>query len=127
MFKVWKFPKWLIGFFMLIFISNMAYATETTQQHLQAKPKGKILVVMTNHSAYPTRSDTTGLWLTELTHFYDIALAAGHDRIRAEEPLDETLADRRPAGAAADGLQAGCRRHPAARVDCPHRVVRVDG
>ncbi len=79
MFKVWKFPKWLIGFFMLIFISNMAYATETTQQHLKAKPKGKILVVMTNHSAYPTRSDTTGLWLTELTHFYDVALAAGYD------------------------------------------------
>lgn len=36
------------------------------------KPKmKKVLVVMTNHSKYPTRTDTTGLWLTELTHFYE--------------------------------------------------------
>ncbi|NNP75651.1 thiamine biosynthesis protein ThiJ [Acinetobacter sp. Ac_3412] len=79
MFKVWNFSKWLIGIFMLIFITNMTYATEAAQQRVQAKPKGKILVVMTNHSAYPTRSDTTGLWLTELTHFYDVAQAAGYD------------------------------------------------
>ncbi|WP_261792961.1 type 1 glutamine amidotransferase domain-containing protein [Pseudomonas chlororaphis] len=37
----------------------------------------KILVVMTNHSKYPTRTDATGLWLTELTDFYDVAKAAG--------------------------------------------------
>jgi len=41
MFKVWNFAKWLIGIFMLIFISNMTYATEAAQQHIQAKPKAK--------------------------------------------------------------------------------------
>lgn len=34
---------------------------------------------MTNHATYPTRTDKTGLWLTELTHFYDVAAAAGYD------------------------------------------------
>lgn len=41
--------------------------------------KGKILVVMTNHAKYPTREDTTGLWVTELTHFYDVARKAGYE------------------------------------------------
>lgn len=36
-----------------------------------------ILIVMTNHSDYPTRDDSTGLWLTELTHFTDVVEAAG--------------------------------------------------
>lgn len=40
--------------------------------------KGKILVVMTNHDKYPSRKDTTGLWVTELTHFYDVAHKAGY-------------------------------------------------
>lgn len=40
--------------------------------------KGKILVVMTNHDKYPSREDTTGLWVTELTHFYDVAHKAGY-------------------------------------------------
>ena len=31
---------------------------------------------MTNHSAYPSRSDKTGLWLTELTHFMMLHRAA---------------------------------------------------
>lgn len=38
----------------------------------------KVLVVMTNHAKYPSRRDTTGLWLTELTHFYDILQQAGY-------------------------------------------------
>ncbi len=47
-----------------------------------------------NHSAYPSRSDKTGLWLTELTHFYDVALAAGYEMdfvspLGGEVPLDE--------------------------------------
>ncbi|MBD0242635.1 type 1 glutamine amidotransferase domain-containing protein [Acinetobacter baumannii] len=55
---------------------------------------GKILVVMTNHSAYPSRSDKTGLWLTELTHFYDVASAAGYEMdfvspLGGQVPLDE--------------------------------------
>jgi putative intracellular protease/amidase len=32
----------------------------------------KILIVCTNHDAYPTKSGKTGLWLSELTHFYDV-------------------------------------------------------
>lgn len=39
---------------------------------------GNILVVMTNHVRYPTRTDSTGLWLTELTHFYQVAQQAGY-------------------------------------------------
>lgn len=43
----------------------------------QSTHKGKILVVMTNHSQYPSRSDHTGLWVTELTHFFEVADKAG--------------------------------------------------
>jgi putative intracellular protease/amidase len=34
----------------------------------------KILVVCTNHDIYPTKSGKTGLWLSELTHFYDVMI-----------------------------------------------------
>jgi putative intracellular protease/amidase len=50
-------------------------AGDTTTRPLHAR---KVLVVMTNHAAYPSRSDTTGLWLTELTHFYDVIQQAGY-------------------------------------------------
>jgi len=32
----------------------------------------KVLIVCTNHNSYPTKTSKTGLWLNELTHFYDI-------------------------------------------------------
>lgn len=32
----------------------------------------KVLIVCTNHNSYPTKSGKTGLWLSELTHFYDV-------------------------------------------------------
>ncbi|QRR01945.1 type 1 glutamine amidotransferase domain-containing protein [Dyadobacter sandarakinus] len=32
----------------------------------------KALIVCTNHDAYPTKAGKTGLWLSELTHFYDL-------------------------------------------------------
>jgi len=56
--------------------------------------KGRILVVMTNHERYPSRSDTTGLWLTELTHFTDTVEAAGYTTVftspkGGKVPLDE--------------------------------------
>lgn len=76
MFKSWTFQNWLIGFITLILASTFAYASEPTKH---SASNGKILVVMTNHSAYPDRKDTTGLWLTELTHFYDVASAAGYE------------------------------------------------
>jgi putative intracellular protease/amidase len=41
--------------------------------------RARILVVLTNHSAYPSRPDSTGLWLAELTHFLDVVDAAGYD------------------------------------------------
>lgn len=55
---------------------------------------GKILVVMTNHYEYPTRHDTTGLWLTELTHFTEIVEAEGYETVftspkGGKVPLDE--------------------------------------
>lgn len=43
----------------------------------QARQSDRVLVVMTNHSEYPSRSDSTGLWLTELTHFYELFSQAG--------------------------------------------------
>ncbi|TDE16907.1 type 1 glutamine amidotransferase domain-containing protein [Dyadobacter psychrotolerans] len=32
----------------------------------------RVLIVCTNHDSYPTKSGKTGLWLSELTHFYDL-------------------------------------------------------
>ncbi|WP_332763329.1 type 1 glutamine amidotransferase domain-containing protein [Pseudomonas koreensis] len=54
----------------------------------------QILVIMTNHASYPSRTDTTGLWLTELTHFTDVVEAAGYTTVFASPkggavPLDE--------------------------------------
>ena len=31
----------------------------------------KVLIVCTNHDRYPSKTGKTGLWLSELTHFYD--------------------------------------------------------
>jgi len=31
----------------------------------------KVLIACTNHYAYPTKTGKTGLWLSELTHFYE--------------------------------------------------------
>ena len=52
---------------------------ENAVNQVTTKSQGKILVVMTNHSKYPSREDTTGLWVTELTHFYDVAQQAGYE------------------------------------------------
>lgn len=32
----------------------------------------KALIVCTNHATYPTKANKTGLWLSELTHFYEV-------------------------------------------------------
>ncbi|WP_031530454.1 type 1 glutamine amidotransferase domain-containing protein [Dyadobacter crusticola] len=34
----------------------------------------KILIICTNHASYPTKPSKTGLWLSELTHFYDVMI-----------------------------------------------------
>lgn len=94
MFKVWYFQRWLTIIFAIFLTANVAHAAESDKTQNLSKANGKILVVMTNHSAYPSRSDKTGLWLTELTHFYDVALAAGYDMdfvspLGGQVPLDE--------------------------------------
>lgn len=57
-------------------------------------PGPRVLVVVTNHADYPSRDDKTGLWLTELTHFWDILQEAGFamDIVSprgGKSPLDE--------------------------------------
>lgn len=94
MFKVWNFQRWLTIIFAIFLSSHAVYAAESDKAQNLTKANGKILVVMTNHSAYPSRSDKTGLWLTELTHFYDVALAAGYEMdfvspLGGQVPLDE--------------------------------------
>ena len=32
----------------------------------------KALIICTNHDTYPTKTNKTGLWLSELTHFYSV-------------------------------------------------------
>lgn len=41
-------------------------------------PERRVLVVLTNHSEYPSEDEKTGLWLTELTHFYSVLYDAGY-------------------------------------------------
>ncbi|MDO5543525.1 MAG: type 1 glutamine amidotransferase domain-containing protein [Acinetobacter sp.] len=84
--KVWFIQQRLIQQIMVVFAAiftmQLAFANNNVgmdMSNISAQNKGKILVVMTNHSKYPTRKDTTGLWVTELTHFYDVARKAGYD------------------------------------------------
>lgn len=87
------------GFIMMavlfvVLLAGRALAADTAEKEERKMAGGKILVVLTNHAAYPSRSDGTGLWLTELTHFYDAARAAGFDMdfvspAGGEVPLDE--------------------------------------
>ncbi|MDC7718672.1 type 1 glutamine amidotransferase domain-containing protein [Vogesella sp. DC21W] len=58
-----------------LFMMKTAIAESTTNMSTNA---GKVLVVMTNHDHYPSRNDRTGLWLTELTHVYDVLINAGY-------------------------------------------------
>lgn len=83
MFNGWKILS-ALPMLVVLLSSGYASAVERVMQqdlinHTTQSSAAKILVVMTNHSAYPTRSDHTGLWLTELTHFYDAATTAGYE------------------------------------------------
>ncbi|MDE2419698.1 MAG: type 1 glutamine amidotransferase domain-containing protein [Gammaproteobacteria bacterium] len=83
----------LLAIFTVILTGGYAQASDQAD-HLQMQNARKILVVMTNHSTYPTRKDKTGLWFTELTHFYDVVHAAGYQMEfvspeGGEIPLDE--------------------------------------
>ena len=75
-------------------VTLSACSTVSPQQAAPVDEDRQILVVMTNHSEYPTREDTTGLWLTELTHFTDVVEEAGFTTVFASPdggsiPLDE--------------------------------------
>lgn len=66
-------------------------AQVVTNGHVSTK---RVLVVVTNHSDYPSREDKTGLWLTELTHFWDVLQEAGiamdiASPAGGKSPLDE--------------------------------------
>lgn len=98
MFKKQYLLQWLLAIFTMILTSGYAQASDSnSSEHAQTVQKlmgKKILVVMTNHSAYPTRKDKTGLWFTELTEFYDPIHAAGLEMDFASPnggaiPLDE--------------------------------------
>ncbi|WP_249184954.1 hypothetical protein [Burkholderia cenocepacia] len=77
MFKRWLLRHWLLAIMISVLTGGYAYAADVARNEGVPQLNGKVLVVMTNHSKYPSRSDTTGLWFTELTHFYDVAQAAG--------------------------------------------------
>jgi len=67
-------------------LALMAAASLTTTAPAQAQaqaqatpatPAKKVLIVVTNHADYPSREDKTGLWLTELTHFWGVLQEGG--------------------------------------------------
>lgn len=88
-----KFMKAMI--MKWVAIASVALASVgVAQAEAQSEPAQRVLVVMTNHAEYPTRDDSTGLWLTELTHFYEVFQQAGIEMDFAspkggEVPLDE--------------------------------------
>lgn len=72
----------------------MTFAQAEPDPSTAALNNRQILVIMTNHARYPSRADTTGLWLTELTHFTEVVEAAGYTTVFASPkggavPLDE--------------------------------------
>jgi putative intracellular protease/amidase len=72
-----KFAKWFYLGVLLASFGPIASSGASGSEEVSRVKMMKVLVVMTNHSKYPTRSDTTGLWLTELTHFYEVFRDAG--------------------------------------------------
>lgn len=77
MHKSWFSLRWLMAIVATLFAVGYVHASDAASKVGGQQLSGKVLVVLTNHSKYPTRSDKTGLWLTELTHFYDAAQEAG--------------------------------------------------
>jgi putative intracellular protease/amidase len=78
---------WIGGAFMTFSNAEQAPFTSVAKDR-------QILVIMTNHARYPSRTGTTGLWLTELTHFTDVVETAGYTTVFASPnggavPLDE--------------------------------------
>lgn len=87
--------KQLLGLVaMLVLALPLPVAAQAPDAQEAAVPARRVLVIVTNHADYPSRPDKTGLWLTELTHFWDLLQAAGFDMDIASPgggptPLDE--------------------------------------
>lgn len=60
---------------LLLMQRGMAQSVQSSSTAKQTK----VLIVVTNHAKFPSRDDKTGLWLTELTHFYKPMKEAGID------------------------------------------------
>lgn len=92
------------GFIKLLALSTLliAVACQTTPKgndmSLESYKSKKILVIVTNHSKYPTRTDTTGLRVTELTHFYDVMNESGFQMDFASPEGGKTPLDERSQG-----------------------------
>mgnify|MGYP002382183649 CR=1 FL=1 len=72
----------------------MALPGSAQAQQPEPAAASRVLIIVTNHADYPSRDDKTGLWLTELTHFWDVLRAAGFEMDIASpaggrSPLDE--------------------------------------
>ena len=52
----------------------------------RTKHPARVLIIATNTPAYELAGYRTGLWLGELTHFYDVLADAGHDLTIASVP-----------------------------------------
>ncbi|MFZ4822995.1 type 1 glutamine amidotransferase domain-containing protein [Pseudomonas putida] len=79
---------------VLIGSAFMTFSTAGTAASTMTAKNRQMLVILTNHARYPSRTDSTGLWLTELTHFTDVVEAAGYSTVFASPkggavPLDE--------------------------------------
>ena len=76
---------------------SLLWACSATGDHIlniNKQQTKKVLIIVTNHEEYPSREDKTGLWLTELTHFYDLIIAAGFSvdiasPVGGNTPLDD--------------------------------------
>ncbi|KYN23929.1 thiamine biosynthesis protein ThiJ [Vibrio cidicii] len=82
---------------VLTFCTSLLLACSTIGERIlnfNNQQTKKVLIIVTNHEDYPSREDKTGLWLTELTHFYDLIIEAGLDAdiaspLGGKTPLDE--------------------------------------
>ncbi len=89
--------KFILRSTVMMFGVSLLWACSVTGDRIlnsDAENTKKVLIIVTNHEEYPTRDDKTGLWLTELTHFYDVMISAGlHIDIASPKggptPLDE--------------------------------------
>lgn len=69
--------NWMLAGVLFAASAHLVPASAADTAAQPALAEKRVLVVLTNHAKYPTREDTTGVWLTELTHFHEVFDAAG--------------------------------------------------